>query len=129
MTHRVQKKPRARKKQVRRVTKGHKRKRKRLAKTAKTKVVSQRGREHPMAAPGISLKYPGQQNVFMESTVIDKFSYDSKSRKLIILFQSGHVYSYYDVPEYTIELLRKAPSKGHFFYYNIRTSFTFRRVI
>jgi hypothetical protein len=123
----VYKKPRSKagKKQIRKVTKGYKKKAKALKKTAKTKVISRRGREHPMAAPSAGMPTTAQ-NVFNESTVIESFKY--KGDLLRIFFQSGHIYDYFNVPAYTVQLLEEAPSKGHYFYYNIRTSFTFRRV-
>ena len=91
------------------------------------KVVSQRGRTSVMEAP-----LPGMpqtpQTLLMASTAIRKFKYDFKSRNLRIWFVNpgNHpYYDYHDVPESVVLELGRAQSKGHYFYYNIRTSFSF----
>jgi len=98
-----------------------------LKKIEMKKVISPRGRTHPMEAP-----LPGMpeepQALLMESTVISRFKYNLKTKTLRIWFQSRHIYDYYDVPESVVMLLDQAQSKGRFFYYNIRTTYTFRRI-
>ena len=91
------------------------------------KVVSQRGRTHPMEAP-----LPGMpetpQALLMESTAIRKLKYNMDTQILRIWFVSHHVYDYYKVPESVVITLSQAQSKGHYFYYNIRTSYEFKRI-
>jgi hypothetical protein len=91
------------------------------------RAVSQRGRRHWAAG-----KAPGQpqqpQTAVMDSTVIASFSYRLSKQKLTIQFQSGHVYEYYDVPEQEVRNLANAPSKGRYFYYNIRTAYEYTRI-
>lgn len=91
------------------------------------KVVSRRGRVSPSQAP-----LPSQprtpQGLTLLSSVIKTFKYRIKRRRLRIWFQSGHVYDYFDVPMSVVQQLSLAPSKGRYFYYNIRTSYRFRRV-
>ena len=90
-------------------------------------LISQRGRTHPMEAP-----LPGMpqtpQEMLMDSTALRSFKYYYKTKRLRIYFQSRNVYDYYDVPESIAIGLSQAQSKGHYFYYNIRTSFTFKRI-
>lgn len=89
--------------------------------------ISMRGRTHPMEAP-----LPGMpetpQALLMDSTAIRRFKYDMDTKILRIWFVSKHVYDYYDVPESVVITLAQAQSKGSFFYYNIRTEYSFRRI-
>ena len=92
-------------------------------------VVSQRGRTHPMEAevPGMT-KEQLPQDVLMRSTAIRKFKYYFKEKKLRIWFVEGGAYDYFDVPESVVLDLGRAQSKGHYFYYNIRTTYKFIKV-
>lgn len=91
------------------------------------KAISMRGRTHPMEAP-----LPGMpstaQLLLMESTVIKRFRYSLKSKVLRIWFISRHIYDYYNVPESVVTFFGDAQSKGRFFYYNIRTTYAFKRI-
>jgi hypothetical protein len=91
------------------------------------RTVSKRGRQHwaEGAAPSMS---QSPQTAVMDSTVIKSFSYRISKERLTIQFQSGHIYEYYDVPKFVVESLGNAPSKGHYFYYNIRKSFKYQRI-
>ena len=84
--------------------------------------VSRRGRTHEMEAP-----LPGMpetpQDMLMESTAIKRFKYYFKEKRLRIWFVKKGVYDYYGVPESVVLHLANAPSKGRYFYYNIRTSY------
>lgn len=48
----------------------------------------------------------------MPSTVIDKLAYDLESKVLCVVFQSGKVYYYKDVPHGVYLTLKTARSKG-----------------
>ena len=89
--------------------------------------ISQRGRTHPMEAP-----LPGMpeqpQKVLLESSAIKRFKYNIDKKVLRIWFVEGGVYDYYKVPESVVLTLADAQSKGRYFYYNIRTSYDFRRI-
>ena len=89
--------------------------------------VSQRGRTHPMEAPMPGM--PEQpQKVLLESSAIKRFKYNIDKKVLRIWFVEGGVYDYYKVPESVVLTLADAQSKGRYFYYNIRTSYDFRRI-
>ena len=64
----------------------------------------------------------------MPSSVIRSFSYDETRSELIIVFQSGRVYVYEDVPSDIYEAFRAAFAKGEFFNVHIRDRFAFRRL-
>jgi hypothetical protein len=61
----------------------------------------------------------------VESTVVDAIGY---SRVLEIVFESGRVYQYYDVPEEVFYGMLNAESKGKFFNSNVRGKYTFREI-
>jgi hypothetical protein len=91
------------------------------------RVVSRRGRYHWAEAPAPSMPQT-PQTAFMDSTVISKFEYDPEDMILTIWFTSGHIYEYEDVTPQTVRSLYEAPSKGHYFYYNIRTNYKYTRI-
>ena len=93
------------------------------------RVVSMRGRTSLMQeeAPGMT-QLQLAQDILLYSTAIKKFKYDLKSKTLRIWFVRKGVYDYYDVPESVVLELSRAQSKGHYFYYNIRTSYEYKRI-
>jgi hypothetical protein len=56
----------------------------------------------------------------MPSTVIDKIEYDAEHWILTVVFQSGKVYYYKDVPGSVYISLRAARSKGRYLNKNIK---------
>jgi hypothetical protein len=69
------------------------------------------------------------------STAIASFYYIAADQQLFIVWWKdwtkrivGSMYVYFDVQWSTYEALVNAPSKGRYTYYNIRTSFRFRRL-
>jgi hypothetical protein len=64
----------------------------------------------------------------MPSPVIRSFHYDAAQRRLEVRFVSGRRYSYFDVPEETMERMRGSFSKGEFFNAHIRNRFRFERL-
>lgn len=66
--------------------------------------------------------------VVMPSTVIRRFDYDAPARRLDIQFVTGRRYSYHDVPEWLVDAMRAAQSKGRFFNRRIRDHFAFTRL-
>ena len=91
------------------------------------RVVSRRGRTHPMEAP-----LPGMpeqpQKLLLDSTAIRRFKYFIEQKRLRIWWVEGGVYDYYNVPESVVLTLADAPSKGRYIYYNIRTSYEYKRI-
>ena len=64
----------------------------------------------------------------MPSSVIRRFRYDERRRRLTVTFVSGEVYEYEDVPPEVTEDFRAARSKGRYFGPNIRDRYPYRRV-
>jgi lysyl-tRNA synthetase class 2 len=64
----------------------------------------------------------------MPSTVIRRFHYRPQRRELQILFVTGRIYIYCDVPEEEVEAFRTASSKGRYFNTHIRDHYAFREV-
>lgn len=90
-------------------------------------VISPRGRTSVVeaAAPGQPIT---PQTMLLLSTAISKYKYDLRSQVLRIWFVNGGSYDYFAVPESIVYDLDRAPSKGRYFYYNIRTSFRYEKV-
>jgi len=55
-----------------------------------------------------------------KSSNIEQMAYDDKLQKLYIEFKSGGVYEYNNVNKSVWQGLKRAESKGHYFYVNIR---------
>ena len=64
----------------------------------------------------------------MPSTVIERFTYDSARRELIVRFHSGRVYLYHDVAADVAVAMRGAFAKGEFFNARIRDRYRFTRL-
>jgi hypothetical protein len=64
----------------------------------------------------------------MPSSVIRRFSYDERERRLRVTFTSGDVYDYFDVPPDLPVERRAAFSKGAFFAERVRDRFDYRLV-
>ena len=64
----------------------------------------------------------------MPSTVIDHFSYDTDRNILTIVFLSGNIYAYKDVPEKVYKHMKASPSKGKFFNHAIKDKYTFEKL-
>ena len=64
----------------------------------------------------------------MPSSVIRRFRYDERRRRLTVTFVSGEVYEYENVPPEVTEDFRAARSKGRYFGPNIRDRYRYHRV-
>ena len=64
----------------------------------------------------------------MPSSVVADIRYDPKSATLRILFVSGMIYDYRDVPEEVYVLMKTSTSKGTYLYQNIKGHFRFKKV-
>ena len=64
----------------------------------------------------------------MPSTVIAKTIYDIHHKILRVIFLSGAVYDYLDVPENVFDEMKKAFSKGEFLNTHIKNHFTFKKI-
>jgi KTSC domain-containing protein len=64
----------------------------------------------------------------MPSTVISKFFYNEDSRILKIVFMSGIVYEYKNVPANVYQAMKTSGSKGIYFNQHIKGRYEFERV-
>jgi len=62
------------------------------------------------------------------STVIRSFSYEPDQGRLVIEFQSGCSYEYFDVPPDIFAGLRSAPSPGSYFNARVRDRYSYSRL-
>ena len=62
------------------------------------------------------------------SSTIQTASYWPKKQLLQVSFKSGSTYQYEDVPLITVKFWMAASSAGSWFYYNIRTSYEYRKI-
>ncbi len=65
----------------------------------------------------------------VESSNLAAVGYDPTNEWLEIAFLDGSVYRYYKVPEEEYQSLMEAPSHGTYFYWHIRESYAFERLI
>lgn len=61
----------------------------------------------------------------VESDVIHAIGYDDEVSVLEVIFNSGQIYQYRNVPREVFEQLRRAESKGSYFQDNIRDEFEY----
>jgi len=61
----------------------------------------------------------------VESDVIHAVGYDAQVQVLEIIFNSGQIYQYRNVPQAVYEQLMAAESKGNYFQNNIRDEFEY----
>lgn len=63
----------------------------------------------------------------MPSSVICSFNYDAERRQLSVVFVSGKLYRYRDVPPAIYAAFARSQSKGTFFNTFIRNRYAFER--
>ena len=64
----------------------------------------------------------------MPSTVISAINYDAETSTLKIIFVTGKVYDYKNVPEEVYQALRASTSKGTYFNQHIRDQYQFEKI-
>jgi len=64
----------------------------------------------------------------MPSSVINHYNYDNDTKSLTIIFVTGMVYQYKDVPERIFKLFKASISKGKYFNYHIKDKFKFEKL-
>lgn len=69
------------------------------------------------------------EKVKVESSNIEAIAYDSQSRRIIVWFKSGGVYSYNQVPPAVYTNFLQAESKGSFLNQHIKPYFTYSQVL
>jgi len=65
---------------------------------------------------------------FVQSSDLAEVGYDANSMTLEVLFQSGGLYQYFDVPEAVYVELMTSSSLGRFFNANIKFSYRYSRL-
>jgi KTSC domain-containing protein len=61
----------------------------------------------------------------VESSVMFRIHYEEALRQLDVIFRSGRIYTYFDVPKPLYEQFVKAESHGEFFNAHIRDAYRF----
>jgi hypothetical protein len=64
----------------------------------------------------------------VESRAIQAAAYAERQALLYLLFHSGEVYRYFEVPQWQYQELLTADSKGRYFGRNIRGRFRYERI-
>lgn len=64
----------------------------------------------------------------MPSTVIRTFRYDAAESRLVVEFQSGRRYAYFNVPPNIYEDMRRARSRGSYFNTWVRDRYSYARL-
>lgn len=85
----------------------------------------------PTAKQEEDAKEPSEENKNLSlkaSSTIQSANYWPNKEFLIVSFKSGGSYSYKDVPLKIILAWEQASSAGSYFYYNIRTSFSYQKL-
>jgi lysyl-tRNA synthetase class 2 len=65
----------------------------------------------------------------MPSTVIRRFDYDPDAQALDVLFTTGRLYRYQDVPQAVVDEFRAAFSKGRYFNAHIRDAYDYTECV
>ena len=66
--------------------------------------------------------------LIMPSSVIAAMKYDAKANKLRVVYNSGSIYDYKEVPEKVYNEMRKAFSKGEFLNKQIKPNYEFEKI-
>lgn len=77
---------------------------------------------------GICLLLTEEPDPNMPSTAIERFDYEESRQVLRVVFRSGAVYEYHDVPEAVYLNFKRAKSKGRFLNRVVKGSFDFKKV-
>jgi len=64
----------------------------------------------------------------MPSTVIASFRYNPESTTLRVIFVSGKVYDYKNVPIEVYKQMKNAPSKGHYLNKHIKGNYDYKEL-
>lgn len=64
----------------------------------------------------------------MPSAVVSSFTYDAERKTLRIVFVTGMVYEYKDVPEKIFHAMKSSFSKGIYFNQYVKGEYEFERV-
>jgi hypothetical protein len=62
-----------------------------------------------------------------ESSNVTRFAYDDTNRILIVEFNNGTTYNYFDVPETIFQQMQSASSKGQFLARSVKGVYRYAR--
>jgi hypothetical protein len=65
----------------------------------------------------------------MPSSVISSYSYDPQAAALTVIYVSGLVYRYKEVPEKVFKEFRASGSKGRYLNFHIKGRFNYEKVV
>ena len=68
------------------------------------------------------------ERVRLNSTNLESAAYDADAATLEIVFVSGSLYEYYEVPHAVFRSLASAPSPGQYLTQNIKDVYRYRRL-
>lgn len=66
--------------------------------------------------------------ILLPSSVITRFNYDTDKLVLRIVFASGMVYDYLNVPQHINQAMKNAFSKGIYFNQHIKNYYSFKKI-
>jgi len=66
--------------------------------------------------------------LYMPSSVVRAIKYDAPSHTLRVVYVSGNIYDYLEVPETVYKKMRTAESKGEFLNTRIKGHYAFQRI-
>ncbi len=64
----------------------------------------------------------------IKSSNLKKSEYDTESKTLMVEFNNGHKYEYYDVPHQIFTQMRMNESQGKFFSTKISKSYKYKKI-
>lgn len=64
----------------------------------------------------------------VESSNVKEIGYDPETKVLEILFKSGGIYQYFDVPSMVYDQMMGSVSKGKFLHQNIKGEYRYEKV-
>ena len=64
----------------------------------------------------------------MPSSVVAAMKYDTKASTLRVIYTSGNIYDYKEVPEEVYNEMKKASSKGEFLNKQIKPNYEFEKI-
>lgn len=65
----------------------------------------------------------------IKSTNLKKSEYDTETKKMIVTFNSGSVYEYYEIPHQMYTQFRMSESQGKFFNSKIAKTFKYKKIV
>jgi hypothetical protein len=75
-----------------------------------------------------ALRRQAMERVNVESSMIEAVGYDPDSKEMEVVFHSGQIYRYADVPREVYEGLLAADSKGQYMHAHVLDAFPYRQV-